>query len=92
MRAIAEPRFRPLPRIRVLLVLAPLLSLLLPAVAAAEWGNESWGQMVWGGSTLANIPSVPPAGVAALAGLLLVLAYWILTSRRMRAKNPSLHS
>jgi hypothetical protein len=48
--------------------------------------------MVWGGSPLANIPSVPPAGVAALAGLLLLLAYWILASRRMRAKNPSLHS
>ena len=71
----------------------PLISLLLvlPTVAWAGWGDTNWGEMVWG-SAAPQIPSMPVEGVAALAALLLGLSYWLLASRRRRAKRPLLHS
>jgi hypothetical protein len=85
MACFAWPRFRPLA------IPAFLLPLLLPALARAGWGDENWGEMVWGAAA-PQIPAMPIAGVVALAVLLLGLSYWLLGSRRRRAKRPPLHS
>ena len=78
-------------RSRVLPISVLLLSLLLPGFASAGWGDENWGAMVWDAAA-PQIPSLPVEGVAVLALLLLGLSYWLLTSRRRRAKSPPLHS
>ena len=68
-----------------------LLILVIPNVVSASWGDENWGEMVWG-SAAPQIPSMPVEGVVALAALLLGISYWLLASRRRRAKRPPLHS
>ncbi len=73
-------------------VITLIAALLLPGLASAGWGDENWGEMVWGGTPLANIPALPVVGIAALAGVLVVLGYWLLATRRRYAKNRSLHS
>jgi hypothetical protein len=85
MVRIAQIRFRVLP------ISALLLPVLLPAVARAGWGDENWGEMVWGAAA-PQIPSMPVEGVAALAALLLGLAYWLIAKRRRRAERTPLHS
>ena len=69
----------------------PIVSVLLPSVASAGWGDENWGEMVWGGAA-PPIPSLPVEGIVALAALLLGLSYWFLATRRRRAKRPLLNS
>jgi hypothetical protein len=71
---------------------ALLPALLLPTVASAGWGDEDWGSMVWGGPPTVDIPALPVEGIAALAGLLFGLCYWLLATRRRRAKRLPLHS
>ena len=78
-------------RSRVPPIPALLLPLLLPTVALAGWGDENWGEMVWGAAA-PQIPSMPFAGIAALAVLLLGLSYWLLATRRRRAIRPPIHS
>ena len=78
-------------RARVLPIPALLLPLLSPAVAAAGWGDENWGEMVWGASA-PQIPAMAVGGVVAVAALLLGLSYRLLATRRKRAKRPALHS
>jgi hypothetical protein len=60
---------------------ALMLALVLPTVASAEWGTQNWGEMVWGG-VASPIPSVPIAGLIALATLLLLGAGALLARRR----------
>jgi len=78
-------------RFRVLSIPALLLSVLLPSVATAGWGDESWGEMVWGAGA-PQIPAMAVEGIVAVAALLLGLSYWLLASRRRRAKRPPLNS
>jgi len=75
----------------VLPIPALLLTLLLPTVAPAGWGDENWGEMVWGAGA-PQIPSLPVEGIIAVAVLLLGLSYWLLAERRRSAKRPPLHS
>lgn len=75
----------------VLSISALLLPLLLPAIAAAGWGDENWGEMVWGGGA-PQIPATAVGGVVAGAVLLLGFSYRLLASRRRRNKRPPLHS
>ncbi len=86
MARIAQTRFRVLP------IPVFLLPLFLPTVALAGWGDENWGAMVWGGFPFMDIPALPVEGVVAVAALLLGLSYWLLASRRRRAKRPLLNS
>ena len=69
----------------------PIVAVLLPSVASAGWGDENWGEMVWGGAA-PPIPSLHVEGIVALAALLLGLSYWLLATRRRRAKRPLLNS
>jgi hypothetical protein len=85
MRCFARTRFLPLA------ISTFLLLLLLPTVAWAGWGDENWGEMVWGAAA-PQIPAMPIAGVAALAALILGLSYWLVTTRRRRANRPPLRS
>jgi hypothetical protein len=78
-------------RSRVLPISALLLPVLLPNVASAGWGDENWGEMVWGAGA-PQIPALPVEGIAALAVLLLGLSSWFLAARRRRAKRAPLHS
>lgn len=68
-------------RSREIRVLAFVAALLVPGVAAAGWGGENWGEMVWQGGAPA-IPSMPFAGRIVLAVLLLVVSITLLTKRR----------
>ena len=77
---------------RVLPTSVLLLSLLFPAVALADWGDENWGAMVWGGFPTVDIPALPVEAIVVLATILLGLSYWLLVTRRRRAKRPSLYS
>jgi hypothetical protein len=62
-----------------------VLSLLLPTIAWAGWGDENWGEMIWGGK-VPPIPSLPPWGLIALVILLAVLPGSLLLKRRRRAR------
>jgi len=66
---------------RALRLVTLMLALVLPTVASAEWGTQNWGEMVWGGAAL-PIPSIPIAGLIALAILLLLGAGALLARRR----------
>jgi hypothetical protein len=79
------------PRSRVLPISALLLPLLVPTIASAGWGDENWGEMVWGAGA-PQIPALPVGGIVAVAALLLGLSYWLLAVRRRRSKRPTLHS
>jgi hypothetical protein len=46
------------------------------------WG-QNWGQMIWGKQTTAVVPGLPGAMLPLLAGLLLLVGYWM--GRRQRA-------
>jgi hypothetical protein len=78
-------------RSRILPIPAFILSLLLPAVASAGWGDENWGEMVWGAGA-PQVPTMTVGGVVAAAALLLGLSYRLLASRHRRAKRPPLRS
>lgn len=58
-----------------------LVVLFLPGVASAGWGDENWGEMVWGGGAPA-IPSMSLEGRILLALLLLVVSIVLLAKRR----------
>jgi hypothetical protein len=66
------------------------LPLLLPAAASAGWGDENWGEMVWGAAA-PQIPAMAVGGVVAVAALFLGLSYWLLAIRRRRSKRPPLN-
>jgi hypothetical protein len=68
----------------------PLISLLLvlPTVAWAGWGDDNWGEMVWGTFAGVDIPSMPVAALAILAVVLVGLSYWLLALQRKRTKRP----
>lgn len=70
-------------RFRALSVSTLLLALPLPGVASAGWGNEDWGEMVWGGAAI-PVPALSGEGLVALTGAL-VLATWTYLARRRRA-------
>jgi hypothetical protein len=78
-------------RSRVLPIPALLLPLFLPAAASAGWGDENWGEMVWGAAA-PQVPAMAVGGVVAVAALFLGLSYRLLAARRRRAKSPPLHS
>jgi hypothetical protein len=66
---------------------ATLLAVLLaPIAASAGWGDENWGEMVWGGGVL-PLPSLSVWGQIALAVLLLALPGGVLLRRRRRAES-----
>ena len=73
-------------RFRALHAPTLLVALLLPAVAWAGWGDESWGEMVWGGGIL-PLPALSVWGQIALVVLLLALPGGLLLMRRGRAKS-----
>jgi hypothetical protein len=77
---------------QALSVISFAMASLLPSVALAGWGEDAWGAMVWGSAPPVSIPALPDGAMAALAALLLGLSYWLLATRRRRAKHPSLHS
>lgn len=53
----------------------------IPKVAWAGWGDENWGQMVWGSS--ASLPSLSPAALLFLcASVVAVGARWMTRRRR----------
>lgn len=82
MRESAQSRFR------VSAITGFLLLLLVPTVASAGWGDENWGEMVWGG--VFQIPAMTAGGVVVVAIVFLGLSYWLLAARRRRAKRPPL--
>ena len=53
-------------RSRVLPVPALLLPNFVPAAASAGWGDENWGQMVWGAGA-PQIPAMTAGGIVAVA-------------------------
>lgn len=59
--------------------LAVALALLCPGPAAAGWGDENWGQMLWG---LPRIPALSGEGLAALACALVLAASIFLAKGR----------
>jgi hypothetical protein len=78
-------------RFRALPIPAFLLPVLIPTAASAGWGNENWGEMVWGAAA-PQIPSMPVEGLIALAVVFLCLSYALFALRRTRAKRAPLHS
>ena len=72
-------------RSRAFLVTTLMLALLLPSVASAGWGDENWGEIVWGAAAI-PVPALSGEGLVALAGALL-LATWIFLARRRRANR-----
>lgn len=62
--------------------LAP--TLLLPSVAAADWGTEPWGVMVWG--QVASLPALRGPALGALVVGLLVCG--VLLVRRGQRRLP----
>jgi hypothetical protein len=75
-------------RSRVLPISLLLLSPLFPTVASAGWGDENWGEMVWGSFAGVDIPALPAAGFAILVVVLFGASYWLLAVQRMRANRP----
>ena len=63
-----------------------LLVILLPSVAVAGWGDESWGEMIWGVAPRL-IPALPPAGLALLALLFALVPLARMTRRRRRERE-----
>jgi hypothetical protein len=61
---------------------ALVVALLLPDLASAGWGDENWGEMVWGATP--PIPAMSPERLIVLAVLLLVLGGTLLARRRRR--------
>jgi hypothetical protein len=61
------------------------VTLLLPAVASAGWGDENWGEMVWGAGA-PPIPAMSAEGLILLAILLLLVPTGLL-ARRGRGAN-----
>jgi hypothetical protein len=66
-------------------LIALVLSLLLPTMAWAGWGDESWGEMIWGGGVL-PVPSLSVWGQIALAVFLLAIPAGRLLKRRAGAR------
>ena len=54
-------------------------ALTLPSRALAGWGDENWGEMLWG--LPASVPSLPGIGLIALAFALAATAAWTLRKR-----------
>jgi hypothetical protein len=63
-----------------------ILVLLLPCLAWAGWGDERWGEMVWGRSVI-PVPSLSIEGLIALVSML-ALASAVLLVRRRRGTRP----
>jgi hypothetical protein len=63
------------------LALAMLMILFHPGIASAGWGNENWGEMIWGGDPT-PVPSMSIEGLIALAIFVLVLPSILLARRR----------
>jgi len=59
--------------------------------ASAGWGDENWGEMLWGGGA-PQIPSLPVEGVVLVAALLLGVTCWLLAARHRRPKRSPLNS
>jgi LPXTG-motif cell wall-anchored protein len=55
-----------------------------PAVAAAGWGNENWGEMIWGGAM--GVPTLPGPGLGVLAIALLAMGFFLARRRRRSAR------
>ncbi len=72
-------------------VAALLVVLLLPAAAWAGWGDERWGEMVWGGSLL-SLPSLSVWGQIALVALLLAAPGRLLLRRLGGARSQAARS
>jgi hypothetical protein len=81
--AMAHPASR---GFRAFTVITLALALLLPHVASAGWGDENWGEMVWGGAMI-PVPSLSTEGLIALA-VLLVFASGTLLMRRRKGTRP----
>lgn len=77
-------------RFRVPAIPALFLPLLLPTAASAGWGDDNWGEMIWGAGA-SQVPAMTVGGVVALAVLVLGLSHRLLASLRRRAKRPPLH-
>jgi hypothetical protein len=65
---------------RALFVVAFVVPLLLPAIGWAGWGDEKWGEMIWGGGA-PSIPSLPLWGRIALVILLAIVPGGLLARR-----------
>lgn len=77
-------------RSRLLSISTVPLLLLLPSGAWAGWGDENWGEMVWGAGA-PQIPAMTVSGVVAMALLLLILSYALFALRRRRSRRAPLH-
>ena len=69
-----------------LLAATLLLALLFPSVTSAEWGDQNWGEMLWGGGGI-PVPALTPKGLIALA-VVLVFVSRTLLARRHRGARP----
>jgi hypothetical protein len=76
---------------KALSVISLVMASLLPTAAWAGWGDENWGEMVWGAGA-PQIPALPVEGIVALGALFLGLSCWLLAARRRHARRPLLHS
>jgi hypothetical protein len=70
---------------RVLSVTTLLLIVLFPCAASAGWGDENWGEMVWGRAVI-PVPSMSIEGLIALTILLVLVSGTLFTRQRRRAK------
>ena len=60
------------------------LIVVLPGAAAAGWGDEKWGEMVWG---LELVPTLTHPGIVVLVVSLLFTARHFLVRRRRLANG-----
>ncbi len=58
----------------------------VPRAASAAWGDEKWGEMLWGGTSVPDVPSVGVEGLMGLAFVLLLISWTLLARRRKKAK------
>lgn len=66
-------------------IVALALSLLLPTIAWAGWGDENWGEMIWD-SQITPVPSLLLWGRIVLVILLAALPGSLLAKRFRRAR------
>jgi len=71
---------------RAILIASLALFLLVPCVASAGWGNENWGEMVWGAAAI-PVPALSIKGLIALVVVLTLVPSALLARRRWGSRR-----